>query len=442
MVTACYRLLLASTLLAMLPSALPAQADTVGVGAAVSRARDALHGLDGLWGTVGASVDWVFVSRSTALRTRGANGLEPITLPADAPRANTSYTLGSESLAMIVLPFGGDTEANARLLVHEAMHTLQPRHLPHPGNTEPMDGGDLLDRADGRTWLFLELRALARAVVADGVTRISSAHDALAFRAHRDGLASPSERLRLDALDLAEGIPEYTGWRLMNAPAELLVTRLKSAHDRRGSWVRSVSYLTGPAYGYLLDAIGASNWRERWRLGERLPELLREAVGPDPSTEGVNDRAMRYDGGPVIAAEIERDAQRARTLDSLHTRFLQQPVLRIVPAAMQLTFDPNAQVPLGDQGTVMSNLRWASDDGAELSAPDGALVSPTWSHVQVPLGDATIAEGVVANPIEISGNGWRLKLPRGWVVTHNGSVTELRPPARERDAAAHSGRVS
>ena len=140
-------------------------------------------------------------------------------------------------------------------------------------------------------------------------------------------------------------------------------------------------------------------------------------------------RATRYDGGPVIAAEIARDAERARTLDSLRTRYLRQPVLRIVPSAMQATFDPTGQRPLDDLGTGMNTFRWASSDGAELSAPAGALVSPTWSHAQAPLGDASLSEGVIPDPIEISGSGWRLKLPRDWVVTRRGSATEVRPPS-------------
>ena len=155
-------LLLVSSLIATVPRSLPAQMDTVGVGAAVSRARDALRGLKALWRADGATIDWIFVSQAIAFRTRGSGPLETVSLPAGAPRANTSYTLGGDRLAMVVLPLGQDIDANARLLVHEAMHTLQPQQLPHPGNTEPTSGSDLLDRADGRTWLFLELRATAR----------------------------------------------------------------------------------------------------------------------------------------------------------------------------------------------------------------------------------------------------------------------------------------
>lgn len=427
----CQLVLAVSPLIATTPRTLAAQADTVGVGAAVTRARLALKGLRSLWHTDTATIDWIFVSKSSALRTRGARAIEGVSLPAGAPRANMSYTMGSERLAMIVLPLGTDTDANARLLVHEAMHTLQPNLLPNSGNTEPMAGGDLLDRADGRTWLFLELRALARALTSQGLKRQAAANDALAYRAHRDALAVPGERTRLDALDLAEGIPEYSGWRLVNTPAAQLASELANARDRNVSWVRAVGYSTGPAYGYLLDALGTAGWHERWQKGARLPDLLREAVGADRSTATVAERATHDDDGTaIIAAEQARDAQRAHTLDSLRTRYVRPAVLRVIPASMQVTFDPNGQMPLDDQGTVMRNFRWASTDGAELSAPDGALVNPTWSHVQVPLGDASIAEGVVSEPIAVSGSGWRLTLPRGWVVKRVGLVTEVRPPAK------------
>ncbi len=405
--------------------------DTVGVGIAVSRARLAMRGLRSLWHTDTATIDWLFVSKSGALRTRGARAIESVSLPAGAPRANMSYTMGSERLAMIVLPLGADTDANARLLVHEAMHTLQPRLLPNPGNTEPMTGGDFLDRADGRTWLFLELRALARALTSQGLKRTAAAHDALAYRAHRDQLATPAERARLDALDLAEGIPEYSGWRLVNTPPAQLAGELANARSRNVSWVRAVGYSTGPAYGYLLDAIGAPGWRERWQRGARLPDLLRDAVGADRSSATVAERATHDDeGSTIIADEQARDAERARTLDSLRTRYVRPAVLRVIPASMQVTFDPNGQVPLENEGTVMRNFRWASADGAELSAPDGALVNPSWTYVQVPLGNASIAEGVVSAPITVSGDGWRLTLPRGWVVKRVGLVTEVRAPTK------------
>jgi hypothetical protein len=118
----------------------------------------------------------------------------------------------------------------------------------------------------------------------------------------------------------------------------------------------------------------------------------------------------------------------ARRLDSLRTRFVSGPVLRLVPPALRISFDPNRQYPLGDAGTVMLNFRWVSDDGAELVATGGALVSPTWNWFQVPLGDLAIAPGALTSPLALTGDGWTLTLPAGWVIGRSGRRLEARPP--------------
>src|SRR5688572_4042650 len=209
---------LVPALLLILTAPAAAQApDTVGVLRTVARAREALLDLPALWRLDGGGIEWLFVTSDAAFLTERREGTErlvAVKLPPDAPRANNSYTLDGRRVAMVVLPLAGDDESRARLLVHEAMHTFQPQLLPHPGGTEPMDGGDFLDSSDGRYWLFLEFRALARAIAAPGPARREAARDALLFRARRDSLAMPGEKIRLDALDLAEGIPEYTSWLL------------------------------------------------------------------------------------------------------------------------------------------------------------------------------------------------------------------------------------
>src|SRR5690606_29368622 len=101
------------------------------------------------------------------------------------------------------------------------------------------------------------------------------------------------------------------------------------------------------------------------------------------------------------------------------------PVLRLIPGALQVTFDPNAQFPIGDTaGTVMMRFRWSGADGAELVAPEGALVSPTWSWIQVPLPAERLEPGAVTEPRTIEGDGWTLTLPAGWRITRVGARVE------------------
>lgn len=425
--------LAAALLILTLPrTPIAAQSDTSAVLRTVARAREALRDLPVIWRLDGDSIDWLFVNRTEAfltVRRGGSESLQAVTLPAGAQRANMAYDLDGRRVAMVMLPLGRDVDLSASLLVHEAMHTFQPDRLPHPGATEPQEGGDYLDGPTGRTWFFLELRALARAVLATGDARRTAARDALLFRARRDSLAHASERKRLDALDLAEGIPEYTGWRLTRRDPAALAARLDSSEVRTVSWVRAAGYATGPAYGYLLDALAGDDWRPAWQGGARLPEILAAVLGSTPITDDLDARARLYGGDGIRRREIARDTERRRRLDSLRTRFVTRAQLRILPPSLRVTFDPNGQTPLGDAGTVMLSFRWAASDGAELVAPEGALVAPDWSWFQVPLGAAAIAPGTLAEPLVLEGDGWRLTLPAGWRVTRVGTRLEVRPPA-------------
>ncbi|MBX3133661.1 MAG: hypothetical protein KF689_09785 [Gemmatimonadaceae bacterium] len=429
-------LLLAAPIALTAQDAPAPEPDIEGLTQAIARARVALRDLPTLWGIDGGGVDWILTDGRRHLATARVDGRDTLrwkALPVGTTIANTAVTVDGRRWAMVVLDLSRPERASTSLLVHEAMHTFQPEQLPAPGGTEAAVGGDFLDGPDGRAWLFLELRALAEALRSTGEVQRQAARDALAFRARRDALAQPQERTRLDALDLQEGIPEYTGWRLAGFSDSALADRLAGAATARVSWVRAVAYWTGPGYGYLLDQLGARGWRDAQRGGARLPELLAQAVGAAAASEVALDaRAVRYDGPQIFAAEERRARANAARLDSLRQRFVQGPAIRLYPRALQISFDPNGQTPLGNDGTVMLNFRWAGSDGAELVAAGGAIVSPNWDWIQVPVDAAQLTEGTLSDGLSVEGSGWRVTVPAGWSVTRVGTRYELRPPAAER----------
>ena len=284
-----------------------------------------------------------------------------------------------------------------------------------------------MESDSARTWLFLELRALAAAMTSTGNARYLAARDALVFRARRDALAVPRERERLDGLDLSEGLPEYTGARLSGITAMTLAGKLRGANVSTVSWVRATGYWTGPAYGYVLDEIASDRWHAGARAGRSLPSLLADAVGSMPVGESDASRWAKYAGDSLWRVERLRAEGLARRVDSLRALFVTGPVLRVVPPNMRVAFDPNAQVSLGAQGTVMRGFRWTGADGSELVAPEGALVSSQWDWVQVPLGAASLPEGRLDAPRVVEGRGWKLMLPAGWRVTRVGERVEVRP---------------
>ena len=92
------------------------------------------------------------------------------------------------------------------LLLHELFHGIQPRL----GLTVPALAAEHLDAVDGRFWLRLEWRALARAVRESGAQRVAGVGDALTFRQARHALYSGSAESER-AAEITEGLAQYTG---------------------------------------------------------------------------------------------------------------------------------------------------------------------------------------------------------------------------------------
>jgi hypothetical protein len=364
--------------------------------------------------------------------------------------------------------------------------------------TESVEGGELLDGATGRTWLRLEWRALAQALDAAAARdRRRALVAALAARAARELSATPVERARERSLDVHEGMPEYTAWRLVGDAVRAAhgdardardahdvrdvrdVRELRDAGDPRGvarrralaavlraaeqdtieTWTRSFAYRTGPAYGLLLDAMRPS-WRRALQRDDALalvsvaldaarshapvPRVLATAlaeparVANDAATRAALDRVARrlltpFDPDGIAAAERARDVRRAAVRDSLVARFATGATLRLRPRALAVRFDPRGQVVLPGIGTVMRGFGWTGDGGAMLDAPAGALVSPPWDEVRVPLDEA--AQGALAAGGEgtraaqsLAGHGWTLSLPAGWRWRREGASWVVEPP--------------
>ena len=439
----------------------PADTSTEYFAQLVERARARLTEDDGqLWGVRLDTLQWMGVRGdriwlSTDPGQAGYTGTGALTvgpLPAGITPANTSVAWAVRRWAMVMLPLPADTGEAIRLLLHEAMHVMQPAVLPQPGYSEGGPGAALLDEPDGRTWLRLELAALARALQTGDAAARRSAGDALLFRARRLRDATPDERTRERALDVTEGLPEYTALQITSGGAapELLAESIRQGTTTDRSYVRDFPYLTGPAYALLLDRWTGGTWRMRVvrdsgnaDLQRRLATALGAGAGGEAGM-GVGDggrdsarldrraraAAARYDVADIARAERERWTERERQLADARRRFVDGPVLRLRPATLRISFDPRRQSALGDAGTVMAGVRWRGEDGAELDAPDGALVAPDWSELRVPLGAVTPRAGVLAAPVEWHGAGWTLRLPAGWRVEQDGRNWSALPPAR------------
>ena len=112
-----------------------------------------------------------------------------------------------------------DRAARGRLFMHELFHRIQPGLGLTAGGPGVPDTASHLDSFEGRYWMRLEWRALARALGASGAARTAAIADALAFRAARHQRfrdAAASEH----AVDINEGIATYTQYVLGSDSAE------------------------------------------------------------------------------------------------------------------------------------------------------------------------------------------------------------------------------
>jgi hypothetical protein len=135
-------------------------------------------------------------------------------------------------------------------VVHELFHRIQPEL----GLITLSGQNAHLDTFEGRVWLRLEWRALARALGQAGEDRNRTVGDALAFRmARRSQFADAAENERVD--EIREGLAQYTGTVATAASRpEAIASAIEqmAAAERHETFLQQ-SYTTGVAYAMLLD---------------------------------------------------------------------------------------------------------------------------------------------------------------------------------------------
>jgi hypothetical protein len=326
-------------------------------------------------------------------------------LPEEVIIANTPTEWEGQRWTQIVAPISADPEARDVLVAHELFHRIQPTL----GLTRNEVGNAHLDEREGRYWLQMEWRALTAALRAETASgRRSAIEDALAFRQARYDLF-PSAAAEEQALEINEGVPEYTGVRLaltsVQARRDFAIRDL-SAFVNAPTFVRSFAYATGPAYGLLLDEFDP-DWKSK--LGERsLDALLRAALpASTETTKTLVDRAGPYDDGALRLSEVRRDEERRARLAALKAALVDGPVLVLPLRNSNYQFNPQTLVPLSGYGTVYPTMRLTDAWGSLEVETGGALV---WSEGK---------RATVKAPTDVSaasGEGWRLTLAKGWAI--------------------------
>jgi len=325
-------------------------------------------------------------------------------LPKDVIIANTATAWSGIYWTMVQWPLPKYSERREKLLAHELFHRIQPDlHLQAANHDNPQ-----LDSLDGRYWLQLEWRGLAAALTESGEAQSRSIQDALAFRAERHRLFSGSGESER-TLELNEGLAEYTGLSATSPDAASarwgMIIRL--SHPDADTFVRSFAYVSGPAYGLLLDE-RVAGWRLKITQQSDLGLLLGSSVHLS-SQESANQRSLQYGASGLRISETERaaiaDAGKAR-----YRALLVDGATLTLPAAGKFSFgfDPSGLVPLPGVGTVYPTMQ-VSDAWGTLDVQEGALLASDFNSVRV-------AAPVDPSGAHIKGPGWTLTLLPEWHV--------------------------
>jgi hypothetical protein len=118
------------------------------------------------------------------------------------------------------------------------------------------------------------------------------------FRAARQHM-NPGGDVRESALEIQEGIPEYTGTAVALATSGesiLRAARAVESFEDQAAFARSFEYGTGPGLGLLLDRYD-SGWRRKLKRDSNPGLMLAQALG---FREGADVMARGPGDGPTV----------------------------------------------------------------------------------------------------------------------------------------------
>jgi hypothetical protein len=333
-------------------------------------------------------------------------------LPTEISPANTATDWAGVHWTMVMWPVAEFRQARERLLLHECFHRLQKK-LGLPARDAV---NNHLDTLNGRIWIQMEWRALERALRQTGPARQAAIADALLFRSYRRSLF-PGSANNENALELNEGLAEFTGVNLSSADLQETVLRagliLRQARNNP-TFARSFAYVSGPAYGALLD-LSSKPWRIGLNPSTDLGLLLQERykISIRVSEAAARSALSRYEGDEIVTIETAQERKRVQQTAEARKKFLDGPVL-ILPlsADVNYSFNPNNVFGIDTNVTVYPTLRMVDNFGV-LTVSNGAWLergpSGHLMRARVPA-----PQDLSARPLK--GDGWSLELANGWEV--------------------------
>ncbi len=330
-------------------------------------------------------------------------------LPEHINIANTSINWSGRRWAMIMLPLPAEKFNRINLMAHELFHKAQPSLGFQLFNTD----NNHLDQKDGRVYLRLELEALKKAVNATGQAEMKLyLTDALTFRKYRYSIY-PGADTTENALELNEGLAEYTGFIISRRSKEESILHFNQSLTEflsNPTFVRSFAYQTIPVYGYLLHYT-KKYWNKNITVQTNLADYFTKAFNVTLKSDlkkSADNSVLKYNGQKIIDEETAREAKIKKLVAQYKNKFIEQPHFEIQFEQMNVSFDPRNIMPVEDKGTVYPNIR-VSDKWGILTVTNGALMSPNWDKISISVPTKNDGKNFI-------GDGWTLIINDGYTL--------------------------
>lgn len=344
------------------------------------------------------------------------DGVYKGSLPNDIIIANTAITWQGMKWSVILWPLPQNHDERLNLVMHESFHRIQ-------SGLELRDNSPTINHLatlDGRIYFLLELHALKAALAKPLSQRKTDLANALMFREKRRRLfpvTIGNERL----LEMNEGLAEYTGvmlGRQKDSIREHLYQVINGA-DKTKSLIRSMAYVTGPVYGYLLYR-KAPQWTMQVDSNSSFPALISKYYHVDLPQGNIDTKISEslklYNGGAIIASEKLKETEHQQIIHQYTELFTHKPVLTITAVNMNIGFNPSNLFDLGDYGTVYPTAE-VKDAWGQLEVTEGGMLMKDWKVIYLP-----IADNIKPGESQLKGTGWKLTLNPGWKIEKDGGM--------------------
>lgn len=319
-------------------------------------------------------------------------------LPEDIIIANTSISYCGEDWTCVIWDDSRDLLTSTQLLIHESLHRIQDEiGLPSCGSSNQH-----LDETEGELLLKLELGILKDLLQNDSKDLTEGLRDAMTVRKYRQTMFPNGNE---NQFECHEGMAEYTAFKLLPLDNDneairkgLVAAAITKGMDGSG-FGNSFAYLTGPAYGLLIDEM-IPDWRNGIRSGKTIPDVISTEVAIPDTVENAEIERISACYGLTEYLNKERNRLEARDKEDaeLRARFSESKWLVIPNDNINFGFNPSERLVAYDTIGVICNTMQLRGSFGTLEVGNGIMRTHNWSSFIIPYSEDHCDAKISLNP--------------------------------------------